>query len=266
MKPVSLLVAACLLAAAPAYAQRADPRSAKELVTKGTRLYDQKKYVEAAEMLEKANELAPNPTLLFNIARAYDQAGRTKEAITYYEQYTIDGEDAQLRKRARSAVDRLRLQQQREEASAAEAEAERKRLREETEAAELRMQQEREVARQTEEANQQRLEAAYRDTMASRQRTRITSFALGGLAVAGVGMGVVFGIQAAGARTEFNNAQSLDTKLAARDATRNRALLADIGYGVGIVSAVAAILLYPRQPAPVPGEARLISEIGRAHV
>jgi hypothetical protein len=121
------------------------------------------------------------------------------------------------------------------------------------------MEAEREAARQTEEANRLRLDAAYKDTLASRQRTRITSFALGGLAVAGAGMGIIFGVQAAGSRADFDQAQDLETKLAARDATRSKALLADIGYGVGIISAVAAVLLYPRQPAPVPGQARLIS-------
>ena len=36
-------------------------------------------------------------------------------------------------------------------------------------------------------------------------------------------------------------------------------MVADIGFGVGLVSAVAAILLYPREPAPKPGKARLTS-------
>ena len=121
------------------------------------------------------------------------------------------------------------------------------------------MEAERETARLAEEANQRRLEAAHQDALAARRRTQVTSYALGGLAVAGVGMGVIFGVQAAGARDDFNKAQDLERKLAARDLTRSRALVADIGYGVGIVSAVAAFLLYPRQPAPVPGEARLIS-------
>ncbi|WP_395854853.1 tetratricopeptide repeat protein [Cystobacter fuscus] len=256
MRLVLLLWTALLLTPLAAHAKGP---SAKELVKQAERLYEQKKYVEAAEALEKANEQAPDSRLIYNIARAYDQAGRAREAIGYYEQYMTDGEDAQLRKRARSAVDRLRLQQQKEEAAAAAAEAERKRLQEEAEAAQRRMEAERVAARQAEEANQLRLEEAHRDALAERKRTQITSFALGGLAVASAGVGVVFGVQAANARANFNTAQDLDTKLAARTSTRNNALLADIGYGVGIVSAVAAVLLYPRQPAPVAGHARLIS-------
>ncbi|OJH34400.1 tetratricopeptide repeat protein [Cystobacter ferrugineus] len=256
MRSVLLLWTALLLTPVATHAKAP---SAKELVKQAERLYDQRKYVEAAEALEKANEQAPDSRLIYNIGRAYDQAGRTREAINYYEQYMTEGEDAQLRKRARSAVERLRLQQQKEEAAAAAAEAERKRLQEEAEAAQRRMEAEREAARQAEEANQLRLAEANREALVARKRTQITSFALGGLAVAGVGVGIAFGVQAANARANFNEARDLDTKVAARNATRSNALLADIGYGVGIISAVAAVLLYPRQPAPVAGQARLIS-------
>ncbi|MFY0573342.1 tetratricopeptide repeat protein [Cystobacter fuscus] len=176
MRLVLLLWTALLLTPLAAHAKGP---SAKELVKQAERLYEQKKYVEAAEALEKANEQAPDSRLIYNIARAYDQAGRAREAIGYYEQYMTDGEDAQLRKRARSAVDRLRLQQQKEEAAAAAAEAERKHMQEEAEAAQRRMEAEREAARQTEAANQLRLEEAHRDALAERKRTQITSFALG---------------------------------------------------------------------------------------
>jgi tetratricopeptide (TPR) repeat protein len=256
MRLVLLLWTALLLTPVAAHAKAP---STKELVKQAERLYDQRKYVEAAEVLEEANEQTPDSRLVYNIARAYDQAGRTREAISYYEQYMTEGEDAQLRKRARSAVERLRLQQQKEEAAAAAAEAERKRLQEEAEAAQRRMEAEREAARQAEEANQLRLAEANREALLARKRTQITSFALGGLAVAGVGVGIAFGVQAANARADFNAAQDLDTKVATRNATRSHALLADIGYGVGIASAVAAVLLYPRRPAPVAGQARLIS-------
>ena len=61
-------------------------------------------------------------------------------------------------------------------------------------------------------------------------------------------------------RTEFGAARELDTKLAAKSATRGTALRADIGFGVGVVGAVAAILLYPKEPVTKkPGKARLTS-------
>ncbi|PTL82058.1 hypothetical protein [Vitiosangium sp. GDMCC 1.1324] len=257
MRLVLVLLAALLFVPALAHAQRGGPRNAKELIKQAERLYDQKKYLEAAEALEQANELKPDSRLVYNIARAYDQAGKAREAISHYEKYLTDGEDAQLRKRSRSAIDRLRLQQEKEAATEAATEAERKRLQQETEAAQRRVEAERESARRADEASQLQLKAANDDALASRKRMQVTSITLGGVALVGVGVGTVFGLKANGARSDFNAATDLDTKLAARDSTRSNALLADIGFGVGLVSAVAAVLLYPKEPVPQPGKARL---------
>ncbi len=262
MRLVLVLLAALLLAPPAAHAQKGGaPRNAsanaKELIKQATRLYDQKKFLEAVELLEKANELMPDTRLIYNIAYAYDQAGSLPEAISYYEKYLVDGEDAQLRKRARSSIDRLRVQLQKEEATAAQTEKERQRLQQQAEAARQRVEAERESARQAEAESQLRLEAAHQDALASRRRMQVTSFAIGGVAVAGVALGTVFGLQANAARADFNGATDLQTKLEARDRTRQHALVADIGFGVGLAGAVAAILLYPKEPVAKPGKARV---------
>jgi tetratricopeptide (TPR) repeat protein len=260
MRLVLVLLAALLLAPAPAHAQRGGSRNnPKELIKQAERLYDQKKYLEAAALLEKANESLSDSRIIYNIARAYDQAGKETEAISYYEKYLTDGEDAQLRKRSRSAIDRLRLQKEKEEKTAAAAEAERKRLKAEAEEAQRRAAAEREAARRAEEASQLRLRVANDEAQASRKRMQVTSLALGGVALASVGVGTFFGLQANGARGTFNSATELDSKLAARSATRSNALFADIGFGVGLVGAVAAILLYPKEPVRKPGKVRLTS-------
>lgn len=259
MRLVLVLLAALLLAPAPSHAQRGGSRNPKELVKQAERLYDQKKYLEAAALLEKANESLNDTRIIYNIARAYDQAGKETEAISYYEKYLTDGEDAQLRKRSRLSLDRLRLQKEKEEKAAAAAEAERKRMRAEAEEAQKRAEAERAEARRTDEANQQRLKVAYEDAQASRKRMQVTSIALGGVALAGVGVGAFFGVQANGSRTTFNSATELDQKLAAKNATRSSALIADIGFGVGLVGAVAAVLLYPKEPVKKPGKVRLTS-------
>jgi tetratricopeptide (TPR) repeat protein len=260
MRLVLVLLAALLVAPAPAHAQRGGAsRNPKELIKQAERLYDQKKYLEAAALLEKASESLEDTRIIYNIARAYDQAGKETEAISYYEKYLTDGEDAQLRKRSRLSIDRLRLQKEKEEKTAAATEAERKRLRAEAEEARKRAETERAEARRTDEANQQRLKVAYEEAQASRKRMQVTSIALGGVAVAGVGLGAFFGVQANGSRTAFNSATALDQKLEAKSATRSNALVADIGFGVGLVSAVAAILLYPKEPVAKPGKVRLTS-------
>src|SRR6185295_9175625 len=51
-----------------------DSKSA-QLAKEGDRLYKDGKYREAADAMKQAYELDKNPVLLFNMARAYDQAG-----------------------------------------------------------------------------------------------------------------------------------------------------------------------------------------------
>ncbi|HEX8819941.1 MAG TPA: hypothetical protein VF794_08465 [Archangium sp.] len=259
MRLVLILLAALLLVPAPARAQRGGTRNPKELIKQAERLYDQKKYLEAAEALERANEAMPNADskLLYNIARAYDQGGKSQEAIHYYERYKEKGTDPLLLKRADLFVDKLRLQVEKEEATAAAAEAERKRLQAEADAVRQRAQEERAAAQRAEEANQLRLQAAHGDALAAHRRMQVASFALGGVALASAGVGTLFGLQANSARSSFNVATDLETKRTAADTTRSKALLADIGFGVGLASAVAAVLLYPKEPLPEPGEARL---------
>jgi hypothetical protein len=77
------------------------------------------------------------------------------------------------------------------------------------------------------------------------------------VAVASVGAGVLFGLQAREARTGFDDATSLDTKRTLADDTKGKALLADLGFGVGIASALTAIILYPKDGPPVEGEVRM---------
>ncbi|WP_257452848.1 tetratricopeptide repeat protein [Archangium lipolyticum] len=260
MRLFLVLLAALLLAPPQARAQRGAARgNPKELIKQAERLYDQKKYLEAAEVLEKAHEASPNPDprLLYNIARAYDQGGKEREAIQYYEQYKAKGTDLTLIKRADLFIDRLKLQLQKEEARAAASASERKRLQEEAASARRRADEERQAARRADETNKLRLKEAYEDALAARKRMQVTSFALGGVALVGLGAGTVFGLQARSARNDFDKATELDPKLAAKTATRTNALLADIGFGVGVASAIAAVLLYPKEPLPPPGKPRV---------
>src|SRR5690242_6815704 len=192
MRLVLLLWTALLLTPLAAHAKGP---SAKELVKQAERLYEQKKYLEAAEALEKANEAMPDSRLIYNIARAYDQAGKAGEASFYYEKCLTDGEDQQLRKRSRLAIDRLRLQQEKEAATSAAAEAERKRLQDEAEAAQRHAAEEREAAQRADEANQVRLQAAYDDALKARHGMQVASFSLGGVALVGAGVGTFFGLQ-----------------------------------------------------------------------
>ncbi|HYO51415.1 hypothetical protein [Archangium sp.] len=258
MRLVLALLAALLLVPAPAHAQHGASHNPMELIKQAERLYEQKKYLEAVALLEKAGESISDSRIIYNIARAYDQAGKEMEAISYYEKYLNGGEDVTLRKRSQSAIDRLRLQKEKEEKAAAAAEAERRRLRAEAEAAQRRAAAaERESAQRAEEASKLRLKAAHQDARDSHKRMQVASIALGGMALASAGVGTFFGLKSRSALADFHAEEELSPKLKARTAVRHNALLADIGFGVGLVSAVAAVLVYPKEPVPQPGKARL---------
>src|SRR3954469_2363905 len=93
---LAFLLSMVLLVSAPtpAWAQKGEKRAAA-LVKEGERLYSSGKYREAAEALKKAQELQPNPKLIYNIARAYERSGDLREALGWYQQYVgLKGEDS----------------------------------------------------------------------------------------------------------------------------------------------------------------------------
>jgi tetratricopeptide (TPR) repeat protein len=60
---------------------------ARRLVEKSAREYHDGRYLEAAELLQRAYELTPAPVLLFNLGRALDKAGDGARAIVAYRRY-----------------------------------------------------------------------------------------------------------------------------------------------------------------------------------
>ncbi|WP_225411801.1 hypothetical protein [Stigmatella hybrida] len=259
MKWVCLLSMVLLLTPPPAHAQRG-AKSQAALVKEGERLYNARRYREAADTLKKAHEAAPDARILYNIARAYEQVGDLRESMGYYNQFisTSGGDtDPLLVKRAHSAVERLRLLIDKEEQQQAAVDAERKRLQDEADAARKQAEAEQEAARRAEEASQQQRQAEFQRAQAAYQRNRIAAFALGGVSVASVGTGILFGLQARSARKDFDAATRLEDKESAADSTRGKALVADIGIGVGLAAAIGAIILYPKEGPPSKGEVRM---------
>jgi tetratricopeptide (TPR) repeat protein len=258
MRLAFALMLALALAPPAAQAQRG-ARGASALIKEGERLYHAGKYREAAEVLKKAHGASPHPRLIFNIAVAYENAGDLREALSYYQQYVgnSEGTDPSLLKRSARSIDKLRVLLEKEQQQAAAAEAEHKRLEEEAEAARRRAEEEQLAARRAEEEAAAQRHAEYERQVASYKRSRIAAFAFGGAALASTGAGIFFGLQAREARTTFDEATSLDTKRTAADDTRGKALLADLGFGVGLASALTAIILYPKEGPPAEGEVRM---------
>lgn len=117
------LLAACLVGSA-ARAQRdedsasttANRQEALELYRQSRERYDTGAYQEAADLLERAYALFPEPILLYNLARAFGSLGDHERAIESYEAY-LDA-DPQTEDReviaARIANSRRILEQERE--------------------------------------------------------------------------------------------------------------------------------------------------------
>lgn len=260
MRLVFLLSMALLASApSPAWAQRG-AKSVTALVREGERLYNSGKYRESAEALKKAHALQPNHKLIYNIARAYERSGDLREALSWYQQYVgLKSEESEpsLLKRSAIAMDQIRVLLDKEEKAAAEAEAQRLRLQQEAEAARRKAEEEKAAALRAEEAVRQQRKAAQERAMADYRRSRVIAFSLGGVAAASVGAGVFFGLQAREARSQFDDATNLDRKKAAADDTRGKALLADVGFGVGLAAAIGAIVVYPKGGPPAEGEVRM---------
>lgn len=76
-------------------------------------------------------------------------------------------------------------------------------------------------------------------------------YVTGGLAIVGLGVGTVFGLQAMSQKTKFDDAVNAGNRADATDArdkgTRN-ALISDMGFGIGITLAVTCAVLYFTSP------------------
>ena len=157
--------------AAPSPAPTPQARAA-ELFDKGAEAYRRGDFQRAVTLLLEAHTLDPQPVLLFNLGRAYEDLGQLDAAIATFTRYL--GEDP-------NAVDRGAIEQrietlkrQRDERAALEKQRDAERTRADAEKAE-RERKEREVAH------------------ASRARS-IGPYIVAGIGVAGVATGVVFGL------------------------------------------------------------------------
>jgi tetratricopeptide (TPR) repeat protein len=249
---------ALLVALAPVSAIAASAQFRK-LVKQAGQLYQSGKYADAAELLKQANDLEPNPRLLYNIARAYDQAGSLKEAADFYERYvgSTEGTDPQLLKRSALALERVRrlLQKDDEDKKRQEAEKQRVEAEHQKAAAEAREAQERAAAetaaaRKAQEEAEARNRENMRAQVVTRSRRRVVAFVTGGVGIAAAGVGVGFGIGANNAYSQFHAASTGAAKDTLASKTRNDALFADIGYGVGAALLVTAIIVYPKGSDP----------------
>ena len=234
-------------------AQAANPKVAA-LVKEGDRLYKENKYREAAEALKKAYDLEPSPVLLYNIARAFDQAGELKLALENYRQFVgQEAADPQLVKKANLAMDRLRTLVAREEAGKQVQDADKKRLEDEAAAAKEKAAQEAEKARAQKEAYEAKEKAAQAAASKKTSTRLVAALVIGGVGVAALGSGIAFGVLATGSKNSFRSAGSVADKQRYANDTRTQSLIADVSFGVAIAAAVTAVIVFPKggsEPEP----------------
>ncbi len=259
MRPAALALGLLMCPLVALSASKAEQRQAAALVKKAGGLYEAGQYLDAAQTLEKAQALDPHPRILYNIARAYDQAGELKQALEHYQRYigSTGGTDPTLLKRSSLAVDRLRGLVAQQEETRLKAQAEQQRLEEEAKASQARA----EAETLAKQAAEQSAERGRRERLLAAQqghdRSQLAAWVTAGVGVAALGTGGFFGFQAyqtglaeSGPFRQAEVVEGPTGKQHYADQAKNQALIADIAYGVGLVAAVSSVLLWPKSPRP----------------
>ena len=94
-------------AAAPAATSGGETETFDTLVGQATAKFKDKDYAGAVALFERAYAVQPEPAILFNIGRIYEEAQNAEAAIGYYEKFIAD-ESLELKDREK-AVTRLQM-------------------------------------------------------------------------------------------------------------------------------------------------------------
>lgn len=171
--------------AAPAAAQTPQARAA-ELFAKGADAYKRGDFKQAIALLVEARSLDPQPVLLYNLGRAYEDSGDGDAAIATFTKYLEEDPKAGDRGAIEQRVERLK--RQRDERLALEKQRDAEHTRAEAEKAD-RERQEREAAQ-------------------VRPSRSVGPYIVAGVGVAGVATGVVFGLLS---KSKHDDASALST-------------------------------------------------------
>lgn len=214
---------------------KTDDAHARKLYKQGDKAYAEGRYEDAAADFEKAYALSGRPLLLFNLANAYERLERYADAAEALDRYLPDAkpkEQDAVEKRIGNLKRRARKKEQEEE------------------------------KKREEEAKRQRRKKAAQPashppgTTSSSPAPPTTGYVLLGVGGASLAVGGVFGALALSARSDEKRECASSTQgrfctINANNAIsrdQHYSLIADIGFGVGVVAAGvgAYLLLAPR--------------------
>lgn len=225
-----------------------DSEQTSDQLKEAERLYNVGKYREAAELLEKVNEQEENPKLLYNIARAWDQAGELEKSLDAYQRYvgSKEGTDPVLLKRAVLSIDRLKGLIAKSDEERRKSEEARLKAEEEARAAQAKAEADTAAAQKALEEEQARRAAEAEATAKARSRNKAIAIGAGVVGVLALGGGTFMGLQARSSKDKFDNAITVEDKRSFESQTKSQALLADVGFGVGIAALITAVIVYPK--------------------
>lgn len=110
-RALTCLALAITLAAAPRVAAADEKSEAGRHFKLGVGLYGERKFDEALVEFQRAYELAPHPSVLYNIAVTFRELSRYNESILYFERFLTEGDKVVKKKlimQAKKELDELR--------------------------------------------------------------------------------------------------------------------------------------------------------------
>jgi tetratricopeptide (TPR) repeat protein len=204
-------------ASPPAAAQTPQARAA-ELFNKGAEAYRRGDFQQAIALLVEARSLDPQPVLLYNLGRAYEDSGDVDAAIATFAKYLEEDPKAGDRGAIEQRVERLK--RQRDERIALEKQRDDERKRADAEKAD-RERQEREAAK-------------------VRHTRSVGPYIVTGVGVAGIATGVVFGLLSQSKHDSAASASTSQTDaIDQQDSAKSFATISTISFIAGGVLVAA---------------------------
>lgn len=80
---------------------------ARTTYEQAVRAYNERRYKDAVDLFERANELSPNPAFSFNVGMAYEDMGDAARALAYYRKYVRQAPNASDRAEVDMRIQRL---------------------------------------------------------------------------------------------------------------------------------------------------------------
>ncbi len=199
--------------------ESSEEREMLRLSAEGVSLYKNARYREAIERFEKAFEIVQDANLLFNLGRCHQSLGQFEEAIAYYQRFIAQpGISDSDRSRAAKRIESLR--------------------------AKLNARQVREPPPEDAEKNTRGASAPPPRVKAGMSTQRILAWSFIGGGGAALLLGGIFGGLALGAESDFEAATTVTDKESTRDQIKTRALVADLGIGVGLAAVTTGVVLF----------------------